>query len=106
MSITAIALFSWSVTYAVRESAETVMYSGSRSCATVAFGPKTRISGLSSATVAPVGVEVAEVHRAHEVRPAPALSSTLPGLRPRGRRGGRLPAVPARSRRSLAARGR
>ena len=33
------ALFSWSVTQAVFESCDTAMYSGSRSCATVAPGP-------------------------------------------------------------------
>ena len=43
------ALFSCSVTYAVRESCETAMYSGSRSCATVAPGPKMRIDGSSVA---------------------------------------------------------
>ena len=41
-SIVAIALFSCNVTYAYSLSLEMVMYSGSRSCATVAFGPNTR----------------------------------------------------------------
>ena len=39
------ALFSWQVTHAVRESFETVRYSGSMSFATVALGPKMRILG-------------------------------------------------------------
>ncbi len=43
------ALFSWSVTHAVFESCDTAMYSGSRSCATVASGPKMRIDGSSVA---------------------------------------------------------
>ena len=45
-SMIARALFSWSVTHAVFESCETAMYSGSRSCATVAPGPKIRIDGV------------------------------------------------------------
>ncbi len=43
MSSSAIALFSCKVTHAVFESSDTVMYSGSRSCATLAFGPKIRM---------------------------------------------------------------
>ena len=50
MSIVAIALFSCSVTHAVFESCETVMYSGSRSCATVGlFFPKIRTLASSIA---------------------------------------------------------
>ena len=47
MSSSAIALFSCKVTHAVFESSDTVMYSGSRSCATLAFGPKMRMLGSS-----------------------------------------------------------
>jgi hypothetical protein len=43
MSISAMALFSWSETHAVRESSLIVTYSGSKSCEALAFGPKTRI---------------------------------------------------------------
>ena len=45
----AMALFSCSVTHAVLESCETAMYSGSRSCATLAPGPKIRIDESSVA---------------------------------------------------------
>ena len=46
MSTTATALCSCSVTQAVEESAETAMYSGSRSCPMVGeFGPNARIEG-------------------------------------------------------------
>ncbi len=47
MSSSAIALFSWSVTHAVFESSEAAMYSGSKSCATLAPGPKRRMRGSS-----------------------------------------------------------
>ena len=48
MSSSAIALFSCKVTHAVLESSDTAMYSGSRSCATLAFGPKMRMLGSSA----------------------------------------------------------
>ncbi len=43
MSSTATALFSCKVTQAVLESRDTVMYSGSKSFARLAFGPNTRM---------------------------------------------------------------
>ena len=50
-SIIAMALFSCSVTHAVFESCDTAMYSGSRSCATLAPGPKIRIDESSVAVL-------------------------------------------------------
>ena len=55
--MTARALFSWSETYAVRPSGLTAGYSGSRSCATLAPGPKMRTSDVTSAARGPPALE-------------------------------------------------
>ena len=75
----AMALFSCSVTHAVFESCETAMYSGSRSCATVAPGPKTRMDGSSVASLKaakPMSVTSADVREA--TPPRRSMRLTLP----------------------------
>ncbi len=73
------ALFSCSVTHAVFESCEIAMYSGSRSSATVAPGPKIRMDGSSAAPLNaenPTSVTSASVSVA--APPLTSITLTLP----------------------------